>query len=147
MGGQARSPRRCSTDNDAVAIRALPPQFVHSQCRSLGPIHPCSCGFRAKPFRFRKRGRRLGLLLPAGRARAWGLGMPINRLLSNSQLEPDAIENLNRAFKHALRSLHLVDRDDPVTEIVARKIIEIAATGVHDAAEIAEIAVKQLGIQ
>jgi hypothetical protein len=73
--------------------------------------------------------------------------MPINRLLANSELEPDAIENLNLAFKQALRSLHLVDRDDPVTEIVARKIIEIAATGVHDAAEIAEIAVKQLGIQ
>jgi hypothetical protein len=73
--------------------------------------------------------------------------MPITRLLANSELEPDAIENLNLAFKQALRSLHLVDRDDPVTEIVARKIIEIAATGVHDAAEIAEIAVKQLGIQ
>ena len=73
--------------------------------------------------------------------------MPINRLLANSELGPDAIENLNAAFKKALRSLHLVDRDDPVTEIVARKIIEIAATGVHDAAEIAEIAVKQLGIQ
>jgi len=73
--------------------------------------------------------------------------MPINRLLANSELEPDAIENLNLAFKQALRSLHLVDRDDPVTEIVARKIIEIAATGVHDAAEIAEIAVKQLGLQ
>jgi hypothetical protein len=73
--------------------------------------------------------------------------MPINRLLANSELEPDAIENLNLAFKQALRSLHLVDRDDPVTEIVARKIIEIAATGVHDAAEIAEIAVKQIGLQ
>jgi hypothetical protein len=73
--------------------------------------------------------------------------MPINRLLANSELEHDAIENLNLAFKQALRSLHLVDRDDPVTEIVARKIIEIAATGVHDAAEIAEIAIKQLGIQ
>src|SRR5262249_28621656 len=144
MGGQARSPRRCSTDNDAVAIRALPPQFVHSQCRSLGPIHPCSCGFQARPFRFRKRGRRLGLLLPAGRARAWGTEMPINRLLAHSKLAPDEIENLNVAFKQALRSLHIVDRDDPLAELVARKIIEIDATGVHDAAEIAEIAVKQL---
>jgi hypothetical protein len=56
-------------------------------------------------------------------------------------------ENLNLAFKQALRSLHLVDRDDPLAELFARKIIEIAATGVHDAAEIAKIAVKQLGIQ
>ena len=73
--------------------------------------------------------------------------MPINRLLANSKLRTDEIENLNSAFKRALRSLHLVDRDDPLAEIVARKIIEIAATGVHDAAEIAKIAVKQLGIQ
>ena len=73
--------------------------------------------------------------------------MPINRLLANSKLRTDEIENLNSAFKQALRSLHLVDRDDPLAEIVARKIIEIAATGVRDAAEIAEIAVKQLGVR
>ena len=75
------------------------------------------------------------------------MGMPINRLLANRKLRIDEIENLNSAFKQALRSLHLVDRDDPLAEIVARKIIEIGATGVRDAAEIAEIAVKQLGIQ
>ena len=73
--------------------------------------------------------------------------MPINRFLANSELEPDEIENLKLAFKQALRSLQVVDRDDPLTELVARKIIEINATGVHDAAEIAEIAVKQLGIR
>jgi hypothetical protein len=75
------------------------------------------------------------------------MGMPINRLLANSKLRTDEIENLNSAFKQALRSLHLVDRDDPLAEIVARKIIEISATGVRDAARIAEIAVKQLGVQ
>jgi len=75
------------------------------------------------------------------------MGMPINRLLANSKLRIDEIENPNSAFKQALRSLHLVDRDDPLAEIVARKIIEIGATGVRDAAEIAEIAVKQLGMQ
>ena len=72
--------------------------------------------------------------------------MTINRLLANSELGPDEIDNLNLAFKKALRLLHLVDRDDPLTELVARKIVEIDATGVHDAAEIAKIAVKQLAI-
>ena len=72
--------------------------------------------------------------------------MPINRLLAESKLGPNEIANLNRAFKRALRSLNLVDRNDPLTEILARKIIEIGATGVRDAAEIADIAVKQLGI-
>jgi hypothetical protein len=73
--------------------------------------------------------------------------MPINRLLANSKLGPDEIENLNLAFQQALRSLDLVDRDDPLAELVARKIIGIDATGVHDATEIAKIAVKQLGLQ
>jgi len=73
--------------------------------------------------------------------------MPINRLLANSKLAPYEIENLNVAFKQALRSLHIVDRDDPLAELVARKIIEIDATGVNDATEIAKIAVKQLGLQ
>jgi hypothetical protein len=72
--------------------------------------------------------------------------MPINRLLADSKLGSDEIENLNRAFKQALRSLHLVDRNDPLAEIVARKVIEIAATGVGDATEIADVAVKQLGL-
>ena len=72
--------------------------------------------------------------------------MPINRLLADSKLGSDEIENLNRAFKQALRSLHLVDRNDPLSDIVARKIIEIAATGIGDATEIADIAVKQLGL-
>jgi hypothetical protein len=51
---------------------------------------------------------------------------------------------LQVAFKLALRLLHLVDRDDPLATLVARKIIEIEATGVLDAMEIAKIAVKEL---
>ena len=72
--------------------------------------------------------------------------MPINRLLADSKLGPDEIENLNRAFKQALRALHLVDRNDPLAEIVARKIVEIGATGIGDATEIVDVAVKQLGL-
>jgi hypothetical protein len=72
--------------------------------------------------------------------------MPINRVLVHSKLGPDEIENLNLAFRQAMRSLQLVDRDDPLAEIVAKKIIAIGATGVRDATEIAAIAVKQLGM-
>jgi hypothetical protein len=38
------------------------------------------------------------------------------------------------------------DAYDPLSEIVAKKIIEIGATGVRDPVEIAKIAVSQLGI-
>ena len=69
--------------------------------------------------------------------------MPINRLLNG--LKPDDVERLNRAYTYALRSLHLVDRNDPVTKIVAQKIVEIDSKGVRDPNDIAELAVKQLG--
>lgn len=71
--------------------------------------------------------------------------MPIDRLLRNSKLCPEEIQRLNEAYTFALRSLNLVDRDDPLSEIVARRVIEIGAT-VHDPAEIAEKAIRRLGI-
>lgn len=55
----------------------------------------------------------------------------------------------NRASELGLRkgpSLCLVDRNDPIAEIVAKKIIEIGATGVRDPAEISRLAVEQLGV-
>ena len=72
--------------------------------------------------------------------------MPINRLLQNSKLEPAEREVLNLAFIRALRLLHLKDRSDPICEIVARKIIEIGATGASDPVAISEIAARQLAL-
>jgi len=43
-----------------------------------------------------------------------------------------------------LRSLHLVDRNDPIAEIVARTVIGIGATGVRNPSKISKIAVKRL---
>ena len=71
--------------------------------------------------------------------------MPINRLLRGSKLDPDKVELLNRAFDLALRSLGLVDRNDPITELVAEKVIEVHELGVNDPEEIADVAVKRIG--
>jgi hypothetical protein len=73
--------------------------------------------------------------------------MPIERLGAEYKLRPDEIARVNMAFRKALRLLHLVNRNDPVTEIVARKVIAISATGIRDAKEIAKIAVKQLAVK
>ena len=72
--------------------------------------------------------------------------MPINRLLMDGKFKPEEIERLNRAYVLALRSLHLVERNDPLTELIARKIVEIGATGMLDPVDIAEIAVRRTGI-
>jgi hypothetical protein len=66
--------------------------------------------------------------------------MPINRLLKDSKLEAEEIKRLNAAYTYALRSLSVVDRDDPLTELLARKIIEIGATGITDPAKISQMA-------
>lgn len=49
--------------------------------------------------------------------------MPIRRLLRDSKRGPDAIEILTRAFDHALRSVSLVDRGDPLAEMLARQVL------------------------
>jgi hypothetical protein len=41
---------------------------------------------------------------------------------------PEEIERLRSAFDSALRTLNLVDRNDPICEIVARKMIKLRLT-------------------
>lgn len=66
-------------------------------------------------------------------------------LLGNSKLTAEEIERLNRAFTFALRSLRLVDRNDPLTEMVAKIVIEIGAS-VADPRELADSLVNKFGI-
>jgi hypothetical protein len=74
-----------------------------------------------------------------------GRSMTIRRLLEDNKLvEPQEVERLNRAYRDVLRSLHLVDRNDPIAEIVAKTVIEIGATGVRETSEISKLAIKRL---
>jgi hypothetical protein len=70
-----------------------------------------------------------------------------NRLLKDSGLELEQVERLNRAYTYALASLHLVDRNDPIVDIVAKKISEVGATGISDPKQISKTAIKQLGVR
>jgi hypothetical protein len=71
--------------------------------------------------------------------------MPIRPLLANSKLPPAQQDLLVLAFNDTLRKLSLVDRSDPICEIVARKVIEIGSRGAMSAVAITEIACKELG--
>src|SRR5262245_61296514 len=53
--------------------------------------------------------------------------MPINRLLKDKHT-PEEIELLNKAFNHALNLLGVIDRNDPLCDMVARKVIEAGTT-------------------
>jgi len=72
--------------------------------------------------------------------------MAIQRLLESSSLPPEEISRLVTAYKQALRELDLVDRNDPFSEMVAKKIVEIGKRG-GDAAEIARLAINELAVR
>ena len=58
--------------------------------------------------------------------------MAIYRLLKFSAFDPEMITSMTAAYEDALRVLRLADRQDPITELVAKKIIEIAQLGESD---------------
>jgi hypothetical protein len=70
--------------------------------------------------------------------------MPLKRLLGYRKFDPKLVSTLDAAFDFALRDLRLVERDDLVCAIVARRVIEISGSGSLDARSIADAAVKQL---
>jgi hypothetical protein len=64
--------------------------------------------------------------------------MPITRLLQDTAFGPDEIAVLVAAYEDALRALSLVNRTDPATEMVAKKIIELAKQGERDPVRLRE---------
>jgi hypothetical protein len=70
--------------------------------------------------------------------------MPIRRFLEQGQFTPEQRRVLELAFNATLSKLDLVDRNDPICEIVAQKVIDVEASGVTGAMAISEIAFKQL---
>jgi hypothetical protein len=55
---------------------------------------------------------------------------------------PEDIEILSNAFEEAVRELRLVDRTDPATQLVAKRIIELAQQGERDPIRLRDMAVK-----
>jgi hypothetical protein len=69
-----------------------------------------------------------------------GTGMAIYRMLQNSPMGPEEIAVLTDAYERTLRELRLVDRSDPITQLIAKKIIEVGQRGVRDPEQISELA-------
>lgn len=53
---------------------------------------------------------------------------------------------MTMAFEKALRTVGIKDRNDPMAEMIAKKIVEIAQTSVRDPAEISAQAIRELGM-
>jgi hypothetical protein len=73
--------------------------------------------------------------------------MAIYRLLQHSTMGPKEVSRITEAYEQTLHTLCVKDRDDPLTEMIAKNIIKIAQTGVHDAAQLSALAIKALGVR
>jgi hypothetical protein len=71
--------------------------------------------------------------------------MAIYRLIANGTFGPEEIEVMTAAYEAALSDLGLADRDDPITEIVARAILNITSRGERDPVTIKNRALNTIG--
>jgi hypothetical protein len=58
--------------------------------------------------------------------------VPIYRLLQDRAFDPELVRAMTTTFEEALRELKLSNREDPITQTVARIIIECAERGIRD---------------
>src|SRR3954470_23549401 len=81
----------------------------------------------------------VGTVLPI-----WEEGMSIYRLLASEAFEAEHIAALSTAFEQTLAALSIADRTDPLSEMVAKKIIELGQQGVPAPAELRARTVRAL---
>ena len=71
--------------------------------------------------------------------------MTIHQHLWKHVFDPDEISRIVSAYEDTLTALGLSNRADPMTEIVASKVIEVAKTGELDPARIKQLVLRDLG--
>jgi len=70
--------------------------------------------------------------------------MSIYLHLQTNAMGPQEVSRITKAYEQVLCILCVQDRDDPLTEIIAKTIIKIAQTGIKDPAQISALAIKEL---
>lgn len=70
--------------------------------------------------------------------------MPIRQVIGNQAFEPADVEAMERALEAACVVLRLSKREASLRQIVARKVIEVAATGERDPEVLCQMVVSEL---
>jgi hypothetical protein len=73
--------------------------------------------------------------------------MAIYRLIANGSFGPDEIKVMTAAYEDALIDLRVANRDDPITELIAKAIVNVTATGERDPILVKERAINALGMR
>ena len=63
------------------------------------------------------------------------------------EMRPTEISRIMTAYEKTLHTLSVKDRDDPLTEMIAKTVIKVAQTNIADPAEISAQAIKELEIR
>ena len=73
--------------------------------------------------------------------------MAIYKLIANGAFGPDEIEVMKAAYEAALLDVGVADRDDPITELIAKAIVNVTASGERNPKEVMERALNALGVR
>jgi hypothetical protein len=58
--------------------------------------------------------------------------VPICSLLEGRAFDPEVVAMMGEVFEDVLKTLGLVDRKDPVTELIAHRVVELVRSGERD---------------
>jgi integrase len=70
--------------------------------------------------------------------------MAIYPMLKTVSFSPEDVERLATAYEDALRALRVVNRADPITVVIAKRIIDAAQAGMRDPKELCALAINDL---
>jgi hypothetical protein len=73
--------------------------------------------------------------------------MAIYKLIANGSFGPQEIEVMSAAYESALIDLGITNRDDLVTELIAKSIVNVISTGERNPELIKERAINALGLR
>jgi hypothetical protein len=71
--------------------------------------------------------------------------VPLYRLLQNCAFEPDTITAMGNAFDAVCQKLGLANTDDPLRELVAKKVIELAQQGENKSDQLRDRTLEHFG--
>jgi len=73
--------------------------------------------------------------------------MAIHKLIANGSFGPDEIEVMRAAYEAALIDVGVTKPDEPITDLIAKSIVNVAATGERNPKEVMERALNALGVR
>ena len=73
--------------------------------------------------------------------------MAIYKLIANGSFGPDEVEVMEAAYEYALIVVDVTDRNDPITELIAKSIVIVTATGEREPKQVMERALNALGVR